>query len=1750
MQPFGAVEKIKETYQNFVETSFPLADPDLKREFQRLVEEEHLLWQDPFVSLSRPFYAGGTLEDLVHEKKLGRDIVAGASPRSPSWKFSQLHAHQRDAIQRLSAYHQQPRNTLIATGTGSGKTEAFLIPIIDHCLRNPGKGVQAVIVYPMNALVNDQLRRMRELLRGTGVTFARYTGNTGHSKPSSDDEGERIQEERRTRLEIRENPPQILLTNYMMLEFLLVRKKDREMFLVTKPHYLVLDEIHSYIGVLGSEVACLIRRFKEHAGLKAGELCCVGTSATVMPSTHDESSSTHPQQELLNFASLLFGETFETTGIIVESYKPAQWPAEAKRLDLRPQLTEDMLKDIDIKNDEHIRALASHFNIEISQELRGHDFFDRLYDELDKRLIFSLFQEWLEQPLSLSDLADKLGEREERSGSSHDSLKLETTAVLLLGSAAYRYHPDTGEEDPRYRPKVHFNMRSLTPLTMTFNVKGKVEHLLTEGETNSLDQGHSAAHTSGTSAEPATNRRASPAQPRENAQNALPLAVCRSCGTPYLKGYYEYDEALTFPETSNGRRRGRQKAKPVSNLPLRMRLLPDQPYKREFQEMYVHLWQRSENKLTEDEAWDEPQEDREDDQRDEVGKAYIVCPYCLIAQAKDETNAQTSFEHADDACPGRQGELPVFEGFQNATRCPVCQARGKGQRREIITLLRGGSATSVSIITEGLFPTLSQDEKRVLIFADSRQDTAHQAGYSRDRHQTFTQRQIVYRALQDHEEREGLPITLDQLYLEVYTYCRREWQSEADALNLLALREPEPGDPIGLYNPNETIPAQEVSHAKKRLEWDLYVEFTDRANTRNSLEREGLVTAKYALLEETIRANIAQFSDVGLTEQDSEFVINLVRAMMDQMRRKKAVIYDPFRDFLSAGSDYRQRKIARPTRFNRAPNGFAQEGKAIKGAYNVFSWESSRSAIYNLVSRTLDGWDSKRITAFIDKVFKLLVLKGYIRKVKIGQLTGGRANLTCEAYQLVPKFIELTTSGKSYQCKSCAYVRGYQLEKWGQPGQTICPTWRCQGRTKLYIPNPDNFYVQSYRDRAPERMYVVEHSGQLGEQEREEIERYFKDGRINVLVCTPTLELGVDIGDLPALILRNIPPSPANYAQRVGRAGRQRRIALSIPHAGPTPHDTYFFRHPEEMIKGTIRPPVFLMDNQVVINRHINSLILEKLQNELPSHWMRDEDSRYEDEYGDEGGDLVSQEGILQTFRLAGIKQELGLRRQEIERAVEQAFIGEKQSLKWLNAVYVKECCDNFYPELLKGVEHWCERYREIYQELERLARKVILSKAEQRRQRQLFEARNNLLNRQEYRPLSYLAQVGVLPRYGFTGNLVAVRDDKERQVTQLASVAITEYALGNLVYVAGSKLLINRVHFKHGAKDDPLKNAQIYKRCLHCSYTTLQPTAQECPYCHQFLVTQQFIDYELVHGWASEAITQEDEYRRHQDYDLETYLGPLPENMRQQENGQPDASWSDEQQFGRWPTKYSHLRKITIFNRGKIDQHTGKFESFTVCLECGSWIRPRSVQEEDDERAGYRSSSADHLYSCSARSDLESLFVQMVDLKVELQGDTVEIELPHEIVARHDFEGWVETFQQALKLGLQLELYIGPREIESFVETFQEDGRECKTVVLYDTMPGGTGYLRKFFEYLPQIAARALYHLKNDNCATACYSCLKEFWNQRVHGLLNKQLVYGELEELASAKMNITPSESQLLTEATTNGSELTTSSTYSPEK
>jgi ATP-dependent helicase YprA (DUF1998 family) len=227
--------------------------------------------------------------------------------------------------------------TIVSSGTGSGKTEAFLIPILDYCLKHRDQeGVKAVLVYPMNALVNDQLKRLRVYLDGSGISFGRYTGDTPNAGAGSVDE-DVPSEERSTRDDIQRRPPDILITNYAMLERLLIRRKDQEIFRHGQVRFLVMDEVHTYTGAQGAEVACLIRRFKEHVGRAEGGLVPVGTSATVKGET---------LAPVAAFASKLFAEEFTEDAIIQERFDEPIVPVSVYDPPV-PLLTEDDLAQVD-----------------------------------------------------------------------------------------------------------------------------------------------------------------------------------------------------------------------------------------------------------------------------------------------------------------------------------------------------------------------------------------------------------------------------------------------------------------------------------------------------------------------------------------------------------------------------------------------------------------------------------------------------------------------------------------------------------------------------------------------------------------------------------------------------------------------------------------------------------------------------------------------------------------------------------------------------------------------------------------------------------------------------------------------------------------------------------------------------------------------------------------------------------------------------------------------------------------------------------------------------------------------------------------------------------------------------------------------------------------------------------------------------------------------------------------------------------
>ena len=1649
MQPFITADKVKDAYRRYIETSFPIRRDSLRQEFGRLVNEERLLWQEPYVSLARPFKTAGSFDDLVAEGVLDPRITTA------HWDIVTLWDHQAQAIRRLSTLGRQPHNTVVATGTGSGKTEAFIIPIVDHCLRHPGPGVQAVVIYPMNALINDQLKRLRHVLAGTSVTFARYTGDTPENPTSAQARNQPLRpadapaEERYYREEIAGSPPQILLTNYTMLEYLLLRKRDQELFRGQKPRYLVLDEVHTFVGVLGAELACLIRRFKEHCGLAAGELTCVGTSATIQ----DPQDPATARARILEFATELFAENFDGTALVEEVFEePARRGAGKERsggehIPLCPCSPADV-RDINPDNPEDIRRLAQIvFGIALAAE--GDGVYEELYRAVGDLPLFDGLESYLARPRPLSELISYLRESLGWKEQNEETLRASISAIFLLGCAALR--PGTVDNpEALLKPKVHLFVRSLAPLHLCLDASH--EHLLTDGQT-------ACDH---------------PEHERGPVQAPL-LVACRSCGADYRQVHVERELWEVARGAGSGRRR-RSSVLPPAQLPLTV----EAPETGAFQILYL-------GPLPDAGIMDATDDEQPDVADEEAGPRPVmtlaVCPTCLVAVP----TAEGMFGAACPCCGGIN--LPRFAVYDRATQCPRCGARGRGRRPEILLPLRSGAAPSIAVLAQNLLPALEEGEKKFLIFADSRQDTAHQAGYLRDRHQVFTQRQLVYRILQDHERETGAAVALPNLAEEVFLRTRALMGSETEAFNLLRpIRKPED---VGFLDPDQVITNSQRTHLTNQLHWDLALEFTHRATDRYSLEREGLCTARYARLRETAEEGLSAFTRFGVIDATSLEI--LLRATLDTLRTRKAVDYAPFRDHLDGAADAVRRGIANPTTYIRAPIGFDWQARKRQGAFDVKGFVSSnrRASMEDWLRRAMPDLDREGSTALIHALIELLERKRYLVRTEIGRLSAAYGHITTQADQVAEQVVEITSQGERVRCRTCGVTRGYLLRA-GGTGDPICLTYGCRGRPQPYIPDPDeNFYVRVYSQPRPERLYPMEHSGQISGPERERLEGQFAEGKINVLVCTPTLELGVNIGDLTALILRNVPPTPSNYAQRAGRAGRRRRIALILAHAGQGPHDAYFFGRPDEMIAGAIRPPIFLLDNRAVIDRHLNSLILEKLAATVPGDWLQ----------------IRTEEGFLRDEVLHPFEEELVRRGSDIWQAVARAFVRDQQlgGLPWLTAAYVQGRVACFVPELREALERWCNRWRALYEELRRSRVRVRPTAADQERERRLTEALDTLEQDQQYKPLSFLGLAGFLPRYGFPGATVAVRDEKEREITQGAAVGLTEYAPGNRVYVGGRKLRVDRVLFRSGLRADPRQNAETYRYCLRCNYASAFALAAVCPYCGEPLQAGRYVDYEAARGRVEEAITQDDEYRRSEDYEVETYLAPREGDPTPDDLTRTYMSWDFE---------YSRLRRVELYNRGLRERETGVTEPFTVCLECGMWREPRRTEEAGESRDQVRG----HLPTCTVQTwnaEQDDRVIQALHLRAQLQGDVIEVPLSPVVASNPQ---WVETFTQAWLMGLGLEYYVRPGEIKAFRRDWEENGHARASLVFYDTMPGGTGYLKRVIQDVPRLAARIADHLAGCDCEQACYRCLKDYWNQRVHGLLDKRLVLRTFQALAAA--------------------------------
>jgi ATP-dependent helicase YprA (DUF1998 family) len=304
---FALRDRLVEDYESYVGSFIKIKDARIEDEVVRSLDEG-LLWPDPLIQLNPSFEAGESIDELVDEGILHGEcarIFRTAKDLNERGNPLRFHRHQSEAIRTARAGY----NYVLTTGTGSGKSLAYIVPIVDHVLRRgPGRGIQAIVVYPMNALANSQQGELEKFLKlgypdGKGpVTFARYTGQESYEE----------------RQRIIANPPDILLTNYVMLELILTRSQERA--LVRQAHdlgFLVFDELHTYRGRQGADVAFLIRRTREL--MAAEKLRCVGTSATLAGSgTYDEQ-----RMEISRVATRLFGAEVRPEHVIGETLRRA-----------------------------------------------------------------------------------------------------------------------------------------------------------------------------------------------------------------------------------------------------------------------------------------------------------------------------------------------------------------------------------------------------------------------------------------------------------------------------------------------------------------------------------------------------------------------------------------------------------------------------------------------------------------------------------------------------------------------------------------------------------------------------------------------------------------------------------------------------------------------------------------------------------------------------------------------------------------------------------------------------------------------------------------------------------------------------------------------------------------------------------------------------------------------------------------------------------------------------------------------------------------------------------------------------------------------------------------------------------------------------------------------------------------------------------------------------------------------------------
>ncbi|NOT01453.1 MAG: DEAD/DEAH box helicase [Phycisphaerales bacterium] len=1582
MNPFLIARNLRDEYLRLLKTHFNPRQPELRAAFNREIETDGFLTREPFVALSQPYAIAPPITEL---HRLARERFAPIC-ETP-------YQHQADACKRILA----GKATVVATGTGSGKTEAFLMPIIDHCLRVHKDGedaVKAIFVYPMNALANDQCSRIRKLLVGTDISYGRYTRETKMcgSRPADAPKNERV-----LRREFREHPPDLLLTNYMMLEYMLMRGDGRDMFKNHRVRFIVLDEVHTYHGLLGTDVACLLRRLREALGKVAAapEPLLIGTSATLQAGAEGDAKA-----GVAGFFTQLTGQDTLPEAVIMETVKASSVPMGLK-LPAPPAITEDELAAFEAADAAKVRSLLFKLT---GERPAGDGTVEAVWD---RAALPHLLLQWLRNPISENEIVRLLAKRPERGGVPEDALRREVEAALLLGPCI----PEASAV--KLRPRVHRFLRGLAHFWRCTNPEcGK---LLAEN----IEQCD------------------------ECESRALPLAICRTCGWDFLMARQGEDGTLS---------------------PWRFRrsdkntvFLFDPPTERVEVEGEEDLSAEEEQEEGEGEASDRGAVSAEEQSAAtgrEAPDAYLHPTNLRLTDAPDESTGEGA------------ALRPVRLYRGRGTRCPVC-ASTYG-RFDIITPVSMGNSSALAHVSRVLMRDLPEAEQKLLVFCDSRQDAAHQARFIEGVEGHLRLRRVVYAVLRNEPE----PHDFEWLVNAVYEAYIAE----------------------GVFSP--TRKKDEQRRRKSQIEGQLLHEFAIAPRVRAGIERLGLVKVRYAGIEEELASEAFK----RLCAEHSllpDMAAHSLVVLLNEMRQRMALGHEALRTRM-----YPNDKLARlyEIKVNRQvgiPVAFLppEQKSASTGAFKLLStWNLKGNQ--TSVQRLWRQFHAEYATPdSLDACLRWLQDKEYLAWSRVG-----KAEESGEGYQVNLEMVEFEVGRSFLRCSVCDKVAV------NEPSGRPCPRAGCSGTMQPWegpLAEGNLNALMAVENYAPP-LYAAEHSAAVSDDQREKVEQGFMErvpARPNLLACTPTLEMGVNIGDLEAVAMRNIPPSPAHYAQRSGRTGRASRMGIVVGFSRNTPHDGYFFDHPGEVIAGAIPPPRFNIQNREAIGRHVRSLILEHAEIDFPSSLER---------FLTERGKIVD----------AQVKELLGKVTSATPAAV-QVAARLWADVPLVTAEWLAEIGQRFPNELRTALGQRGALLAEAVTQIEALGTKVEPSPAESRAHRGYQDLAVKLRKDAKYAYLPrVLAEAGLLPGYSFPADpgSVALGYDPD-PVFGGRLQAQREFAPGQIVYARGGRWRVTGVALhRPGSRGVFAQSMFDFTLCGSCGLAN-DPDRDFCARCSApigddsgaGLQTFTAWDAGAFQAWEAEVAAESEEERLHSVFDIR----PHP---------QADAG-GVRYQVGSWALDLRQQESLWFINHGlkaagKVAEEKAESPGFRLCPTCGEYFGER--EREGDKPGKSKAATKDSRSQIDGHTKRCTGTPRDFSIGHKLRADTLRLCIPEMGKLGEEGVAWAWSLVYAMIQGAMRLFEIDEDDIEGHVltKTVTEKGRqpyeEVLDILWIDRIIGGSGTLQRLATHFPKVAAAALEHLDGHDCPNSCYRCLRSYRNQRWHGLLDWRLAVPFLRALS----------------------------------